>query len=329
MEKITDQYNGDPVYAELHVLTRNRPLAREMLKTADFEEKRSQVEDLPSRAFAWEDERRFPIHTKEDTLASVLYRSKLGSAVPKHVDEKLEKAITVFGLDEHLFSSKTASDPKPETQYALPEEQRLPLDDEGQVKVAEHVLCRDYQMLPLEKRADAFGRLTEAAHKHGVELSTLSQKLAGITVSSTETLRNWLEARAAVTDGKVQEGFDKLANSLQDAPPLMQNRKDLVKMASTIDQLDRKAGLDQHYDRKLPDPLLTVFNTEKQASEMCDVAGMQVPVEELMSLPPEIWEQVDSPELAEVAASGDEATFKQVFETLPLDIKVALQGQLQ
>lgn len=530
MEKtITDQYHGDPTYAQLHVLTRSRPLARQIIKTASFHEKKAEVDSLPSSAFAWEDERRFPVHTREDTVASILYRSKVAYAVPEHVDEKLVSAAKIYKVQQHVFadtSTKTASaapairfltktgaaipgtnqpgaapagggaaapapgaqpkptapaagaqpqapapaagaQPKPtlETQpqaqpaqqnnpgvtqaptapqaaqeqannthslrinqqevdeqyspasidtfeggadalaaqgyfrnpndpneiyfndeigqgymnqdpramsymnsfsrygapgawgdfnptietgddgswndgetmwtpepktanYALPQDQRLPLGDAGQVKVAEHVLCRDFQKLRLEKRADAFSRLVEAAKEHDVELRPMALKMAGLTMSNTKTMRTWLEARAAASDGSVQQAFDKLASGLRKAPAYIQDRKTLVKLASTIEQLDTQAGLRKHYDRKLPDPLMTVFNTEKVATEMCDVAGTQVPCEELMALPPEIWEQVDAPEVAEVAQTGDTAMFKQVFDTLPLDIKVVLQSQL-
>jgi hypothetical protein len=545
---IVDQYHGDPLYAQLHVLSRERPLVREMLKTASFE--KVAVDSLPSTAFAWEDERRFPIHTKEDAVASILYRSKCAS-VPEHVDAKLAKATEIYGIEDHVFATKIAHVGKPEVEYALPvfrqsmqktavaarlgekvlekalmsgaidkpivqgglnalqrvggglgaksteqavgrglmaaggagalgtagagaagysalsgddpeeqvrtaafeidhERSRLPLGNEGQIKVAEYVLKRDYQMLPLEKRADAFSRLAMAARAKDIDLEPLTMKMAGMTICSTQVLRDWLGARASateklartalynpfsssgpgfsevaafnsnpanwfndklspttlqnaaqasgqqlqpqqqpqkvafnagatyidhgqgkyvpimgVTEGgynlgapvgalpegkrsiglpkyqqaakslaaaqqaqKVAAAFDKLAHDLQKSPPYIQDRQSLVKLAAAIDTLDRLAGLEQHYDRKLPDPLQTVFNTEKTAMEMVDVAGMQVPVETLMQLPPQIWEQVDMPELAEVAQAGDPALFKQVFDTMPLDIKVVLQAQL-
>jgi hypothetical protein len=329
MGKIIDQYHDDPTYVQLHILTRDRPLVREMLKTASFDEKKAAIEDLPSSAFAWEDERRFPVHTKEDTIASILYRSKLGSAgnVPIQVDEKLAKAAAVYGVTEHVFVTKVAAAPE-DVEYAVPEQKRLPLSTVAQIKTAEHVLCREYSKLPLEKRADAFSRLAVAARKLNVELSPLSQKMAGLTVSDTTKLGDWLEARAAATEGPVREAFDKLASSLRNTRTVLQDRRDLIKLASTIDQLDRKAGLDSYYDRKLPDPLLTVFNTDKRASVTCDVGGTQMPVEQLMQLPPEVWEQLDAPELAQLAEAGDVEMFKQVFDTLPLDMKVALQGQL-
>ena len=326
---IIDQYHGDPAYAHLHVLTRNRPEARAMLKTAAFETTKEALDRLPSTAFAWSDERRLPIHTREDALASILYRTKLGSAVPEHVDQKLANAAIIFGLKKSLFTDVKEAAAPVEPTYALPEEQRLPLDSAEQIKQAEFVLARDYSRLPLEKRAEAFMRLTKASKEHSVALSPLTQKMAGLTVSHTKTLCDWLEARASVSsDEKHAAAFDKLASVLSTQPTFITNRNELIKLASTISTLDKKAGLERHYDRKLPDPIQTVFNTTKTAGLTCDVAGTPMDCAQLMALPPEIWEQVDMPELAEIAASGDEATFKQVFDTAPMDIKMVLSRQI-
>jgi hypothetical protein len=322
---IIDQYNGDPVYAHLHVLTRDFPLAREMLKTASFDTAKVASDNLPSTAFAWEDERRFPIHTREDCIASIFYRSKVGSFVPRHVDAKLETARTVYSIEESVFSPmKCAS--AVETTYALPESRRLPLDSAAQIKVAEEVLHRDYDLITLEKRADAFSRLYEAAKKHNVTLRPFSLKMAGATVSNPALIRDWLEARAdATTEPTHKVAFEKLANATHKMPNVITNRRDLVKLAVVIAELDKTAGLTKFYDRKIPDPLQTVFNTEKIAEDMCDVAGVQVPCSALMQLPEEVWQQVDAPELAQVAQSGDPMSFKQVFETLPLDVKSSLR----
>jgi len=336
MPDINDQYHGDPSFAELHVLTRERPLAREMLKTASFVTQKLAVEGLPSTVFAWEDERRFPVHTKADTVASVLYRSKLGSSVPKHVDDKLDKACEIYGVDSHIFASvKTAGvgEFSEKVAYALEATQRLPLGSRAQIKQAEEVLNRDYTKLALETRAEAYGALVKQGSAKGVELTPFTHRMAGLTACSTQMLNTWLGARAAaVGETKYAAAYDKLADGLVKAPALLTDRKQLTKLAGAIDHLDRAAGLDKHYDRKLLDPMQTVFNTDmllsKVAGCMLDLGGTQVPCETVMNLPPEIWQQVDMPEMAELAQSGDADQFKQVFDTLPMDLKMVLSKQL-
>lgn len=460
MTDIVDQYN-DPTFVHLHVLTREKPLARQLLKTASFS--KEAAAELPSSAFAWPEARRFAIHSKEDTLASLLYREKCAS-VPPHVDKMLEKAAQIYGLGDHVFANtKTASAPgytynprsgvlsvqnltpdmliNPEAHpqeisslmngvrevreaelarktaaagmgqpisafaggqkalktqgyfrnpnnpndvylsdkniaklqsndpaqirevinltrpqdtqamktgsapnfltkhgssgyrrglYALPEDERLPINTAPEVKLAEHVLNRDFERLPIEKRAEAYSRLTTAAQLHDVALSDFTLKMAGMVACSSDVLRDSLETRAtAAGPGAVRVAFDKLANELSKAPPILHERQDLTKLAGVIHELDKKAGLERHYDRKLLDPMQTVFNTNiKLGEEMCDVAGSAVPCSTLMALPDRVWDMLDVPELKECCEQGDAATFKQIFETLPLDLKVALKAHL-
>lgn len=326
MSRIIDQYSGDPTHAMLYVLLKDKPQAKELLKTASFDVEK--VESLPDSAFAWPDTRKYPIHTREDTVASLLYRTKEAS-VPEDVDERLVTAAKVYGITAGMLRSPMTKEAEAvEIPYALPEYKRLPLSNAAEIKMAEVVLCRDFSRLPLLKRADAFTRVVESAKKHNVELSPFTLKMAGLTTSDTAVLRTWLDARAAASSGAISEAFDKLSEELKKAPSVLQNRKELIKLASTISILDERAGLDRHYDQKLPDPLLTVFNTEKRAEEVIDLGGTTVPVSQLMQLDPQIWELVGVPELAEIAQSGDAVQFKQIMDTLPLDIKTTLAGSI-
>lgn len=318
---IIDQYHGDPTYAQLHVLTRNRPLAREMIKQASFET--TEVENLPSSAFAWEAERRFPTYTKADTVASILYRTKC-AFVPECVDQRLADAAKIYDLDMTLVAGeKVAGEQQEPSTFVFPEEERLPLNTPAQIKIAEHVLTRDFERLPIEKRADAFVKLAAAAEAQDVELTPLARKLAGLTICSRDKLINWVEARATASESPCREIFDKLATDLRRADEHIDTRKDLIKLASTIHTLDEKAGLTKHYDRKLPDALQTVFNTEKTAEPTCDVAGKRVACSQLMNLPNQVWDDVDVPELAKIAEVTE---FKQIFDTLPIDLKIALKA---
>ncbi len=321
---VVDQYNGDPTYAQLQAVARDVPVAREMLKTASFD--KEAVDNLPSTAFAWEDLRRFPVHNKQETIASIFYRNKCASYVPIDVDTKLATAAKIYGIDLAAFNSvKVASTEEP--NYALPEIKRLPLNTEGQIKTAEQVLCRDFTRLPIEMRADAFSRLVKAAGEHNMELSPLAYKLGGLTVCDKTQLCDWLEARSTASQNTAQKvAFQKLADGLRHAPQIIEDRKDLVKVASTIAELDKQAGLEKFYDKKLPDPLMTVFNTTKVAEDMCDVAGKKVACAKLMGLPDSVWDQVDVPELGKIAEAGDLGQFKSAFDTLPLDIKVVLRS---
>jgi len=327
MSKIVDQYHGDPLYTQLHVLMRDYPRARDMVKQADFENAKLAVQRLPSSAFAWEDERRYPVHTREDTIASLFYRSKCASSVPPQVDEKLTTAAQIYNIDRGIFAAQKVAHDAPR-HYALEEEKKLPVNSAVQVKKAEEVLLQDYSVLPLEKRAEAFQNLYFAARRFHVQLEPTSLKMAGVTGSTPQVTAEWIRARsAAAQEPAHQEAYEKLASAVDRMPTYVSDRKALVKLATTLATLDQHAGLSKYYDKKLPDPLLSVFNTEKLAEESVDVAGASVPVSALMQLPPDVWAQVDAPEFADLS-QGDPSAFAQAFATLPLDVKVALKAHV-
>ena len=109
-------------------------------------------------------------------------------------------------------------------------------------------------------------------------------------------------------------------------------RSALMKLAYAIAKMDERAGLEKHYDRRLPDPLLTVFNTDKVASATIDIAGSMVPVDRLSALPASFWADLGGQELADEVAPGGHVnpqTLATVVETLPMDLKHVLKAQLR
>ncbi len=330
---VLDQYHGDPTHSILHAALENRPAAGLAMKTASFDG--DHAAKLPSRAFAWETERRFPVHTREDAMASLFYRSKCAAAVPPEVDAKLAQAIDAYQLDPALFvSTKTAAAVEVvDVPYAVPSQQRLPLGSVEQVKIAEMVRLRDKEALDLETRTEAFVRLEKAASIWGVPVDPQVSMYAGKHACDTKQLQHWVGARAAATKvAAVREAYDRLESALETAPPVIYDRAELTKIAGRLYELDQLGEVTHHYARALRDPMASVFNGGayglKVSSDMVDLGGVPAPVETLLSLPPHVWEQVDAPEVGEAAASGDVNTFKQILSTLPLDIKQLLARQL-
>lgn len=334
---IVDAYHGDPRHTQLFALAHQTPEVLGILKSASFDE--GVLDSLPNAAFAWEDQRRFPVHTKEDTLASVLYRSKVAGYVPPDVDRALADACAAWQLVGVLQglatagSEKTASEAV-EPTYAVPSLRRLPIDTADQVKLAAEVLERDKDQLDLDTMLDSFVRVAKAASEQGVPLTEKVASYAGLRSCGVGPLLEQVGLRAARTKhAGAQAAFGQLETALAQLPAMIYDRTVLVKMASSLYELDQIGGLDGKYARGLLHPLEAVFNGGISKVAMggagaCDVAGMQVPVETLMQLPAGIWDQIDVPELGELAQGGDAAQFKQVFDTLPMDLKLILARQL-
>jgi len=329
MSKIIDQ-TSDPGYATLRVVVEKFPGLREMSKTASIDE--NEFEVLPRDSFAWPSKRRFPIHTKEHTALSLGYR-KLAHAVPQEVDELLCKAAELYDISLDLFKSPTME--KTASEYwLLPDIKRFRMTSPEDIKPAEEALFHKFAELTINDRAEAFSRLVDYAKQHEVKLSPSTYKLAGFTVTSTKRLKDYLEARQmAAGASPISKAFAKMAESYKRVPEYWNDRAGQVKLAKAIHELDLEAGINRYYGHKIPDPILTVFNTEKLAEDQVNLGtGMMVDKNKLATLPLSFWEDLLGPDVAkEISPDGqtvDANLLAQLLPTLPSDIMAVAQSQL-
>src|SRR6266542_3572459 len=186
---VIDQFR-DPTFAVFVNLTRDRPALAEEVKEAELNE--AELDQLPDTAFAWPEKRAFPIHTREHTVFSRVYREK-EAGVPNHVDRTLKDACEIYQIPEDLFArTKTATAADSPDDYLLPDLKRLRVKTAADVKVAEQKLLDGYTRLSVEHRALASRRLLDKAAAFRVPLHPLMRKLAGFTISSTQTLKDWI-----------------------------------------------------------------------------------------------------------------------------------------
>lgn len=328
--KIIDQFR-DPALAVLVNLVADRPKVAAFVGETDVDP--AELDALPDTAFAWPEKRAFPIHSAEHAVMSRLYRENT-SKVPAHVDDALKQAFEIYEVPDELFArQKVASAPVDPNDYIFPTQRRLPVRSAEQVKLAEEKLLDGYTKIPVANRADACQRLIEKAAEYGVQLNPTIHQLAGFTVSATSDAASWIEARKeAAADPSHKAAFDKLAGAVKRLPAEVRDRSTLVKIATTLDELDQKAGLTKLYDRKLPDPMLTVFNTKKVAGMGVDLGGKFAPMSSLANRPAAFYGDVLGDDLlGEISDGGgsvDPHKLMAVLETLPVDMKQMLAQQM-
>ena len=327
---LIDQTN-DPGYARLRVMLGQFPEMREMVKTADVGPEEFQA--LPDSAFAWPGRRQFPIHTREHAAMSLGYR-KFASAVPQEVDAMLLKAAAVYDIDTKIFD-KTTTKQASADQYLLPEKQRYKVASAQDVQLAEKVLHEKYAQLSIDDRTQAFYRLCKLAEQYNVKLSPATHKLAGFTITSTKTLKDWIDARKVAAEklgSNLSDAYEKMAGMFEKTEPFLKDRPYQLKLAAALAQLDRASGVEKFYGKSILDPVRTVFNMDKLASEHVKIGtGMLANTQFLSSLPLSFWEDALGPEIAqEIAPTGvvDISLLEQVLPTLPADIKATVQTQL-
>lgn len=329
---IIDQTN-DPGYARLRVLLGQYPEVRDMVKQASIGPE--EFQGLPDSAFAWPGRRQFPIHTREHTVLSLGYR-KYSSAIPQDVDDMLKKAAEVYEIDTKIYE-KTVTKQAQVTgeRYLIPEKGRFKVASADDVRYAEKVLHEKYAQLSIEDRTAAFYNLCKFAEEMKVPLAPATHKLAGFTITSTKMLKDWFEARkmAAAKIGSNYAGaYEKMAGMFAGVEPFIKDRPYQLKLAMALATMDRESGVDRFYNKSIPDPIRTVFNMDKIASQTMKIGtGMLADKQFLSSLPVTFWEDVLGPDIVkEVAPNGElnVEVLEQILPTLPADIKATVQSQL-
>lgn len=317
---IVDQYH-DTAYGVLYQRLAQFPDLYSVVKTAEIDP--GEEASLPASAFAWPEERRFPLHTREQAALSYAY-AKTASEVPVDVKSRIENALAVYGVPLSAFESVKVASASAPARYALSDQQLLDL---GDLEKSAALFEEQAERLTPELRATAAVALAAEGSRGSLKVA----QYAGLTTCDTRKAADWVEARAEVSDGTYKIAYQRLADGLRQQPVEVTDRYGLAKVAAAIDDLDRAAGLRRHYDRRLPDPLRTVFNTDKVAGETVDLGGYPVSVEELAKLSADFWSDLGGPELASELAPGgkvDPSKVAAVVETLPLDLKMILRKQM-
>lgn len=342
MSTLSDLYN-DPGHALLSHLFDRHPGAQALVKGAEYEDRRDQI---PHTAFAWPERSLFPVHSAPHAVISYLYakhgaaQTKVAAAgrlvplVPPRVIETIEEALDAYGVDRTKLAAvaeKVAS--VRDDECLFPETKSYPVRNATEVKTAEERLLEQVRKLRPETRAQAFSKLAEAADAHGVELRPESYRWAGRAATDPHALASTLEVRAMLAKtAEAKEGYTKLAQAvLQDRRGLRDHAM-RVKVAAAINDLDLQADLAKHYDRKIPDPVASVFNAEKVAEDAIDLGGAYVRPTHLESLPTTFFADALGPDvLREIAPQGRLSALKiaEVVNTLPADLKADFARQLR
>ena len=326
---VIDQFS-DPGFRTLGRLVSQYPTAEEHIKTAALDP--DENDSRPDTAFAWRERRLFPIDSPDQAALSRLYMQKQADAVPQHVFEACDKALDLYGVNMPL-QDKVAHVEVNENEYLLPHLKRWRVADEESVKLASDAIMFNRRRMDVDTKALASLNLAKKAAQFGVPVPKPILKMAGTTMCDTRQLRDWLEVRANLTqDPQVSYGYTKLAEEANRMSPLVGDRDQLVKVAAAIQELDEAVNLDFIYDRKIPDALDTVFNTDKIADELLVLAGRQVPLSQLESVDPDVYRDLLGDDLAEefVSPTGeiDTEQLKVILPTVPRDLLNTLLAQM-
>lgn len=313
----------DPGHGRLRHLLPQFPAVETFVKQAHFEDS---LEQVPTTAFAWPAVKRFPVHTPAHAAISYLYAKTAEEKIPAPVLQEITTALDIYGLGEDLFTPVRAKEAAlTDEDCLLPEQQAYPVRNAEEVKLAEARLLPQISKLHPETRAKLFHKLAERAVLHGVKLQPTSYKYAGLSLCDRKGLVEGLRARGAATKlAECKKAYLQLADSVQKERN-RPNKEMLVKVAEAIGKLDQHAGLISYYDRGLPDPISTVFNTEKVAfGDEIDLGGCYVRPQALSSVGSKFYSDLLGSDIVrDIAPYGDVDPHlaSQILTTLPAEEK--------
>jgi hypothetical protein len=286
-------------------------------------------DSLPLSSFADPHNRYYPVHTPEHAILSKAYTTKVANVAP-HVVARIDDALDLFGLElpesDVVKEASTA-----EVEFLLPSQRKIPIRDASDIPYAEAALLRNRSKLQVKTAASAAIKLVKYAADAGLDVSPTVLSMAGIAQCDTSKAAMWIEARAdAVKEASHSEAYMQVSSfvrGLSDGA----TRADLTKLASAVEELDVLSGLTQHYGRKLPDPMATVFNTKVAMQPSMDLGGSMVPVSKLVAMGPEIIGDILGDDIVpEISSDGevDPQKLMEILETLPKDMKELLASKV-
>lgn len=317
---------SDTAHAQIRRLVNERPGAVGFLKEAQFEDAR---DEIPGHAFAWPERQLFPVHTPGHAVVSHLYAEDQGA--PELVRAKIAQALLAYGVPVDELAPQG-------TKTAAPEECLFP-DGTYPVRTAEEVayaqgrLLDQAERLPLEARVEAFHKLASVADRHGVDLHPLAQGWGMAAFSNVAKVQEGLTGRYHLAKtAEHKSAYVELSAALAEDPRQLRDYDARVKLASVLLKTDVAAGITGAYGKKIPDPLLTVFNTPvKTGAQLVSLGNDAYDLASLASLPTSFYSDALGPEVLSEIAPGGQMNPEQlaaILPTLPADMLRILQQAL-
>lgn len=334
---VVDQFS-DSRYEVLLELAQEHPDEVSRIKEANIED----PSQLPASAFAWPEAGLFPIHDPRQAVLSKLYAVKQASHVPEDVMRRIDTALELYGENVDIESEdieKTASQNASDTRnYLLPSIEKLAFDQPAHAGPVAHALLSQSGQLTAATLAEAATNFVKTAAEMNLSADAIPArmwKLAGCTTCDAGVLLDWIEARAVCCVGEKRAMFDAIAEQVRQNFPsngVIDDRNELVKLATALAEADQFAGIEYMHDRRIPNPLESVFNMDKLATQTVELAGRKFPLDQLLAVSPETYEEIlgeDVMEHAKVGADVAPDQFASLLETLPLDLQRLLATQLE
>lgn len=236
----------------------------------------------------------YPCHNAASTFLSALFfaekRAEFDPKSQRQIQHRIDGFADYFGISGAVAKMreqweslhKTADERRPDSDYGYvwttpdgKKERRLPLTTRMEIKAAAEYLLQHRDRLPFQARHAVAKRVLEKVATYGVglgdELKDFVQRQAGCGVCDIHEVASVVRNRGhLVKSAMLQEQFSKMADTILDGNKFQLTPSNLIKLAETLDELDRRNGLVGRYSDALPRPEDVIFKVtyDKAAADV-------------------------------------------------------------
>ncbi len=292
MDHVADVAAGG---VQLYRLSQQYPLP-DFVKTAEIAKHCVVPAGAVVTIYADPPRKQFPCHTKVSTfLSHLFYTEKQAEFHPKdraRIEARLNSYADHWAIRQACDEvralweerHKTAEARLPDSAYAYVwvgdngvKDRSLPLRSAAEVKAASEWLHTYRDAIPYSDRRVVAGKILEKAARFGAGLGEsmeFLEKQAGRGVCDPAEVVDMIEKRAMLVprdagvtydednrpQGGLRQQFLGMAESIRNSPRLYLQPESLVKLAETVDQLDRLLGIAGKYTDAIRRPEDVIFS---------------------------------------------------------------------
>jgi hypothetical protein len=196
--------------------------------------------------------------------------------------------------------------------YALPSHQRYPIDSIVQIKTAAAYFTDNRNHFHPRHRREFCSNLVKRASMVGEKLTPEIRKYGSATYAHTPEFDAAVEGRKCLLNEDNSAVLDKLASMRLVLQP--------DDFALALHEFDKLAGLDQLYDRDIPDPYFSTFGKTAESDESFVIGNDIMSDEQLKT-----FAKTDFRIIKDTFGDDMAAEFKKdphgIFNSLPIDQK--------
>ena len=239
---------------------------------------------LSDHAFAWPEERMFPIYTPDLAMLSSVYLEQ-NNSVPDFVKTACEEACALFGQDVSIGSLEKVAKEK-ETlsadDFVFPKREKLPLVDKHSIRMSTGIFLKTASVLTAEDLIVGARQIIKHASANGEPITADIERYALHGTISVPEADELLRERYLETQ---DEGYVKIARELDG--DRVRSLQKVAALVFDISKLDIKNSIEKTAANVIDDLV-----DHGSSAEVFSLGNMEIEADKIASIDSEDWREL-------------------------------------